>query len=77
MIGAFVAVHLTNFYYAAAGMHVAPFQYYFVPYYFLAVAAIFGHIACAMHWLLRDKLGKHRAIIPATRCSPPVSWSRR
>lgn len=31
----------TNFYYAAAGMHVPPFQYYFVPYYFLAVVAIF------------------------------------
>ena len=43
----------TNFYYAAAGMHVSPFQYYFVPYYFLAVIAIFGHIACALHWLTR------------------------
>ena len=46
----------TNFYYAAAGMHVPPFQYYFVPYYFLAVVAIFGHIACAVHWLTRDNL---------------------
>lgn len=46
----------TNFYYAAAGMHVPPFQYYFVPYYFLAVVAIFGHIACVVHWLTRDNL---------------------
>lgn len=46
----------TNFYYAAAGMHVPPFQYYFVPYYFLAVVAIFGHIASAAHWLTRDNL---------------------
>jgi succinate dehydrogenase/fumarate reductase cytochrome b subunit len=46
----------TNFYYAAAGMHVPPFQFYFVPYYFLAVVAIFGHITCAVHWLTRDHL---------------------
>jgi succinate dehydrogenase/fumarate reductase cytochrome b subunit len=48
----------TNFYYAAAGMHVSPFQYYFVPYYFLAVVAIFGHIACAVHWLTRTNLSE-------------------
>lgn len=48
----------TNFYYAAAGMHISPFQYYFVPYYFLAVVAIFGHIACAVHWLTRDSLAQ-------------------
>lgn len=48
----------TNFYYAAAGMHVSPFQYYFLPYYFLAVVAIFGHTACAVHWLTRDNLGE-------------------
>lgn len=44
----------TNFYFAAAGMHVPPFQFYFLPYYFLAVVAIFGHIACAVHWLARN-----------------------
>ncbi|MHB1587923.1 MAG: hypothetical protein ACYCRH_13040 [Acidiferrobacteraceae bacterium] len=48
----------TNFYYAAAGMHVSPFQYYFAPYYFLAVVAVFGHIACAVHWLARDNLSE-------------------
>ncbi len=48
----------TNFYYAAAGMHVSPFQYYFVPYYFLAVVAIFGHISCAAHWLTRDSFSR-------------------
>ncbi len=46
----------TSFYYAAAGMHVSPFHYYFVPYYFLSVVAIFGHIACAVHWLTRGRL---------------------
>lgn len=47
----------TNFFYAAAGMHVFPYSLFFVPYYFLAVAAIFAHLACAAHWLLRERLG--------------------
>ena len=46
----------TNFYFAAAGMHISPFQYFFVPYYFFAVVAIFGHLACAFHWLTRERL---------------------
>jgi succinate dehydrogenase/fumarate reductase cytochrome b subunit len=46
-------LHLdTNFYYAAAGLHVAPFQYFFAPYYFLAVLALFVHLACALSWQL-------------------------
>jgi len=48
----------TNFYYAAAGMHIAPFQMFFFPYYFLAVFAFFAHIACAMHWLLRERISE-------------------
>jgi hypothetical protein len=31
---------------------------YFVPYYFLAVVAIFGHIACAVQWFTRDNLSE-------------------
>ncbi len=46
----------TNFYFAAAGIHVDPFQFYFVPYYFLAVVAVFCHLACAGHWLLQGRL---------------------
>jgi len=38
----------TNFYFAAAGLHVWPFVLFFVPYYFLAVAALFVHIGCAL-----------------------------
>ena len=48
----------TNFYYAAAGIHVPPFQYYFLPYYFLAVIAFFGHVACAIHSLNRKNFGE-------------------
>lgn len=42
----------TNFYYAAAGFHVPPNQFFFGPYYFLAVLALFTHLGCAAYWLL-------------------------
>ncbi|WP_394234525.1 hypothetical protein [Pseudomonas anguilliseptica] len=45
----------TNFYFAAAGLHISPFQLFFVPYYYLAVLAIFAHVACALHWLSRER----------------------
>lgn len=40
----------TNFYFAAAGFHVAGWVWFFTPYYFLAVAALFTHIGCALFW---------------------------
>lgn len=46
----------TNFFFAAAGIHVTPFQYFFIPYYFFAVVAIFAHLACAFYWLTREQL---------------------
>jgi hypothetical protein len=42
----------TNFRYAAAGFHVPPWQWFFAPYYFLAVASLFTHIGCAVYWKL-------------------------
>ena len=47
----------TNIYYGIAGFHTHPLQFYFVPYYFLAVVAVFVHIAAAFHWLTRSALG--------------------
>jgi succinate dehydrogenase/fumarate reductase cytochrome b subunit len=59
-IALFLAIHVgavlagraggldTNFYFAAAGLHVWPFALFFVPYYFLAVAALFVHLGCAL-----------------------------
>jgi succinate dehydrogenase/fumarate reductase cytochrome b subunit len=42
-------LHLdTNFYFAAAGLQVSPYPLFFVPYYGLAVAALFAHLACAL-----------------------------
>lgn len=39
----------TNFYFAAAGMHVPPFAWIFAPYYFFAVVALFTHAGCALY----------------------------
>jgi hypothetical protein len=38
----------TNVHFAAAGLQVWPYQLFFVPYYFLAVAAVFAHLGCAL-----------------------------
>jgi succinate dehydrogenase/fumarate reductase cytochrome b subunit len=38
----------TNFYFAAAGLHIQPYPLFFAPYYGLAVAALFTHLACAL-----------------------------
>jgi hypothetical protein len=43
----------TNFYVAAAGLHVRPFVLFFAPYYFLAVAALCVHVGCALAWRVR------------------------
>jgi succinate dehydrogenase/fumarate reductase cytochrome b subunit len=45
----------TNFYYAAAGLQLRPYPLFFVPYYGLAVAALFAHLGCA----LRRRLPAH------------------
>lgn len=43
----------TNFYFAAAGLHVPPYQWFFAPYYTLAVWALFAHVGCAIYWRLQ------------------------
>jgi len=40
----------TDFRYAAAGFHVAPWPWFFAPYYFLAVFSLFAHVGCALYW---------------------------
>ncbi|MES2103174.1 MAG: hypothetical protein V4634_04085 [Pseudomonadota bacterium] len=40
----------TNFYFAAAGFYAPPYQFFFAPYYFLAVLALFTHLGCAAYW---------------------------
>lgn len=49
MYGRWAAGLDTNFWFAAAGMH-AGLAGAFVPYYFLAVLALFTHVACFAFW---------------------------
>lgn len=50
LAGRYVMQLDTNFYYAAAGLNYFPATLFFIPYYFLAVAAISVHVA-AIHYL--------------------------
>lgn len=45
----------TDFRFAAAGMHVPPLQWFFVPYYWLGVAALFTHVGCAIYWSMLER----------------------
>lgn len=58
LAGRFVQEVDTNFHFAAAGLHVAPFQLFFFPYYGLAVLAFGVHLAAAFHSLARGRIGK-------------------
>ena len=58
----------TNFYYAAAGFALMPYAWFFAPYYFLAVFALFAHLGCAAYWQVqaRSPLVRRLAIgVPA------------
>jgi hypothetical protein len=55
----------TNFYFAAAGFHVPPFQFFFAPYYFLAVLALFVHLGCALYWQLEGRTRRTRNLAVA------------
>src|SRR3954463_1326193 len=53
----------THFYFAAAGFHVPPFQFFFAPYYFVAVVALFTHLACAAYWHTEGRPRAIRALV--------------
>lgn len=55
----------TNFYFAAAGFHVPPYPFFFVPYYFLAVVALFTHLGCAVYWQVQSRSSLVRALVVA------------
>ena len=55
-------IHLdTNFWYAAVGLNMYPATWYFIPYYFLSVAAISLHVA-SLHYLKTKSKGVSYAI---------------
>lgn len=53
----------TNFYFAAAGFHVEPFQYLFAPYYFFAVLAFCTHVGCALYWKFQSSSRTLKTIV--------------
>jgi len=53
----------TNFYWPASVMSSAPFVWYFFPYYFLGVSALFIHMGCGVRLaLMRSKLRPHATL---------------
>ena len=65
----------TNFYFAAAGLHVAPFQLFFAPYYFLGVVALFTHLGCAACWHTHGSSRIARILVLAIPCAVGVGVS--
>lgn len=55
----------TTFYFAAAGFHVPPFQFFFAPYYFLGVLALFTHVGCALCRRIQSESRAARALVMA------------
>jgi hypothetical protein len=45
----------TGFYFVAATMLSAPYNFGFIPYYFFAILALFSHLAAALHWAGRPR----------------------
>jgi succinate dehydrogenase/fumarate reductase cytochrome b subunit len=67
LFGRWVFALDTNFYFAAAGMHVPPLQFFFVPYYFLSLLALCAHLGCAIHWRLAaasDRVRRAAIVLP-------------
>ncbi|MBL8033908.1 MAG: hypothetical protein JNJ69_09420 [Leptospiraceae bacterium] len=52
----------TNFYYAAAVLQGGPHQYYFFPYYFLGVFALFAHLGVALNYRLQYPLARYSVV---------------
>jgi succinate dehydrogenase/fumarate reductase cytochrome b subunit len=59
----------TNFYFAAAGFHVPPYQFFFGPYYFFAVLAFFTHLGCAAYWRVKAQPRLERFLVIALPAS--------
>ena len=52
----------TDFRFAAAGFQVAGWPWYFAPYYFFAVLALFTHVGCAIYWILDGRARRYAGI---------------
>lgn len=45
----------TDFRFAAVGLSVPPFGWFFAPYYVLAVFSLFCHVGCAIYWNAKSR----------------------
>lgn len=61
----YVAPVDTNFYFAARGFALPPLQFFFAPYYFLAVLALFTHLGCALYWQVQARSRRARILAVA------------
>lgn len=58
----------TNVHFAAAGLQAWPYSLFFVPYYFLAVLALFTHLGCALARRARPAPGRRTAAVVVAMC---------
>jgi hypothetical protein len=61
LTGRFVLELDTNLYFGAAGLNKFPLMLFFIPYYFLSIVAVFGHIG-AIHFRKTENLLQSRII---------------
>lgn len=54
----------TDFYWAAGSMNISPVKFFFWPYYFFAILAIFVHLACALHFGWPSKFKALKITLP-------------
>lgn len=54
----------TDIFWAAGSMGISPVKYMFWPYYFLAIVAVFVHLACALHFGFRGQFGRLKKALP-------------
>ena len=54
----------TDFYWAAGSMNISPIKFFFWPYYFFAIMALFVHFACALHFGWPQKFDILKKVLP-------------
>jgi succinate dehydrogenase/fumarate reductase cytochrome b subunit len=59
----------TNVHFAAAGLQAWPTSLFFVPYYFLAVLAVFVHLGCALARRVGPSPRKRAAAVAVPMCT--------
>lgn len=53
----------TGFHFVASTLITAPIRYAFIPYYFLAILAIFAHVAASLYWRGKSKAITHGLVL--------------